>query len=251
MSPSVSLFKLESDLTELMEMRAEALTEGSMEAVALFDQSIADYCDAEVRKVDGIREVWRWLENVIMAAGIEIEFQQARKAAAKANLDRLKSNVQAVMESMQWREGKPRKLEGQTGALYLKANGGKQAVTITDEALVPDEYTVMEGRLPTFIWIEIRQFMRAQAALGDRVAQDISKDMEGCIGLKRVPSLSLIAEALGKPCPRCSGKKYVNVPDTWISGQTEDVQCSECGGTGLECVPGCRLEARGQHVEVK
>ena len=238
MSPSVSLFKLESDLTELMEMRAEALAEGSMEAVALFDQSIADYCDAEVRKVDGIREVWRWLENVIMAAGIEIEFQQARKAAAKANLDRLKSNVQAVMESMQWREGKPRKLEGQTGALYLKANGGKQAVVVTDEAMVPDEYCTVMVKMSCRSW-------RAVA-----VAFEDDPRFSAECG-PRVPSLSLIAEALGKPCPRCSGKKYVNVPDTWISGQTEDVQCSECGGTGLECVPGCRLEARGQHVEVK
>ena len=112
----LSLYKLESDLAELLEMRQqtqEALREAARhdldpqtagqaktldDELTVIDNAIADYLKAEVRKVDGIRAVWRHLENQIIAAGIEIEAQTARRNMAKQHLERLKTGVQTVMQ---------------------------------------------------------------------------------------------------------------------------------------------------------
>ncbi len=149
-STSLSLWKIESDLAELFQMRedaAEAILTAPMETLedrrgdlALIDTAIADYCRQEIRKVDGVRAVWKHLEDVIANARAEAKLQQKRAWAAEENLERLKANVQAVMESMPWVPGKSKMLEGRTGKLYLKGNGGCQAVHITDETLVPDEF---------------------------------------------------------------------------------------------------------------
>ena len=61
------------------------------------------------------------------------------------------------METIPFPAGKPKKLEGRTGALYLKANGGKQAVEVTDESLVPDELCTVTVTMTLTYWTQMRR----------------------------------------------------------------------------------------------
>jgi hypothetical protein len=248
---SLSLFKIESDLAELLEIRQQTADQlrqaesvGDPEAAELdaslivIDNEIRQYCEKEVVRVDGVRFVWRRLEEIIICAGVELERQQERKKAAQSNLDRLKGYVKAVMESMAWREGKPRKLEGATGALSLRTNGGKLAVEIVDEALVPDEYKLVTVTMPLDSWhTVIDEFGGIERWPGVKIGA-------------AQPSLTLIGDALQKPCPVCV--QYGAAKAGWYS-EHEEIgphweRCPACGGTGRAGVPGCRLKPRGESV---
>jgi hypothetical protein len=144
------------------------------------------------------------------------------------------------MEMMPWREGKPRKIEGQTGALYLKQNGGRQAVEVSDESLVPDEYCTVTVTMPSNAWPWL-------LSLADRAPENhaVCHRESFRVG-PRVPSLSAIGGALEKPCGSCGGD---GVARPHLQG--EKPVCTVCGGSGKAGVPGARLAPRGQHVEVR
>ena len=239
MSPKVSLFKLESDLAELLDMREQALAEG-LQTITVIDHAIAEYYQALPKKVDDIGSVWKWLEAmadepkerqgrmVYCAIDREIKRLQERRDRLRERLVSIKTMVQFVMESMPWREGKPRKLEGVRHTISLKGNGGKQPVVVTDEALVPDECCIVKVEMRADRWKELA---------GDLELPDIR--------WQKVPSLSLIAEALVKPCPTCKGNM------DWTGTVDDGIPCPACGGTGLQGIPGARLDPRGAHVECK
>ena len=236
MSLELSLYAIESDLVNLIEMReqvreelgADATPEDIAEETAAIDNAIALYIKSEITKVDNIRAFWRHCELMRDAAKEEARVQSDRSKAWGARLDRLKATCALVMESIPFPAGKPKKLEGRTGALYLKANGGKQAVEVTDESLVPDEYKRVRLSMSKASWAMLLQ--RA--------------GYEPDIEITSEPSLSLIGEALQKPCGRCegTGRHECSIPEH---------KCPECGGSGHQSVPGCRLSPRSNHVECK
>ena len=219
MSLDLSLYQLESQLSELIEMREQtcesvklAESEGDLpqtierlnDEVAAIDNAIREYITAEIRKVDGIRAFWLHCELMIQACADEVKAQSARGHAWKQRLERIKSSVKLVMETIPFPEGKPKKLEGRTGALYLKANGGKQAVEIHDESLVPDELTQVSVQMSGIAWKELLALAGAES---DYASAKVT----------RAPWLSLIAERLAKG----------------------------------EAVAGARFAERGNHVEVR
>ena len=234
MSLELSLYQLESQLSELIEMREQTVADCAaqtdpdhtecLEAIKAIDNAIREYITAEIRKVDGIRAFWRHCELMAQAAKEEADVQTARSKAWKNRLDRLKDTVKLVMETIPFPENKPKKLEGRTGALYLKANGGKQAVEIHDESLVPDELCMVTVTVTRAEWQ-----LRAAAFRDPKIVS--------C-----APSLSLIAERLAQKCTRCAGNG-----DLIIQG----IVCDECGGSGRQSVPGVRFAERGNHVECK
>lgn len=224
MSLELSLYTIESDLSNLIEMREQAQQElyaiptlgespertEATEALKIIDDQIREYIGAEIRKVDNIRSFWRHCELMRDAAKAEAETQAQRAKAWGARLDRLKATCALVMESIPFPAGKPKKLEGRTGALYLKANGGKQAVEVTDESLVPDEFCIVTVTMREGLWERALAWLERSNAL-------LARDLAAAAKVSRTPSLSLIGEQLAK-------------------------------GEG---VPGARLAERGQHVEVK
>lgn len=250
MSLEVSLYTIESHLSNLIEMREQTLaslklaeSEGDLpqtierlneEAVEI-EAAIQLYIKTEIAKVDNIRAFWRHCELMRDAAKAEAETQAQRAKAWGSRLDRLKEICRAVMETIPFPAGKPHKLEGRTGSLTLKANGGKQAVEITDESLVPDEFTRKTVTLSPLLWNDVLN------ELSDKM---IKRLVAEAVESKRIVSLSLIGEALQKPCAACNG---VGAP--W--NNSASVPCPECGGSGCAGVPGARLAERGQHVEVK
>lgn len=254
MSLELSLYTLESQLSELIEMR-EATSDSLREArskdldpehakdaerleeeLAVIDDQIREYITAEIRKVDGIRAFWRHCELMAQAAKEEAETQAARSKAWRNRLDRLKQTVQLVMETIPFPAGKPRKLEGRTGALLLKGNGGRPAVEVYDESLIPNECKTVTITMTVPRWYEVL----------DEI------DMVGVTGVTigpSLPSLSLIAEQLAKPCTLCCGSKTITRPAELRGDETVD--CPDCGGSGKASVSGARLKPVGVHVECK
>ena len=247
MALELSLYALESQLSELIEMREQtceslklAESEGDLpqtierlnDEVTAIDNAIREYITAEIRKVDGIRAFWRHCDLMAAAAKEEAEIQAARSKAWRSRLDRLKQTVQLVMETLPFPAGKPRKLEGRTGALLLKGNGGRPAVEISDESLIPDELQVVTVQMPWSVW----------KLTVSRCEGEVLSALTSC-GLKesRATSLSLIAEQLSRNCEHCDGAPAVGTKD----------ECQWCGGTGKQSVPGARFAPAGSHVECK
>lgn len=256
MSLELSLYTIESDLSNLIEMREQAQAElyaittlgespertEATEALKIIDDQIGEYIGAEIRKVDNIRAFWRHCELMRDAAKEEARVQSDRSKAWASRLDRLKETCRSVMETIPFPTGKPRKLEGRTGSLTLKANGGKQAVEVTDESLVPDELCMATVMMSAALW---KDFM-------SRVLDNLSHNpaalrLVGGMKVIYAPSLSLIGEALQGKCGPCSGTGSVRVNGARVDMRT----CPECGGSGHQSVPGCRLSPRSNHVECK
>ena len=141
----LSLWKIEQGLADLFERREE-LTVPEASGIESFvelqdvDLAIAAYMKAEVRKVDGVRGWWKYLEMMRDAAKDEAKTMHDRAQAFDRQLTVLKSAILVTLEEMEFRAGKPRKLEGKTGSISIVGNGGRRPVIITDEALIPDEY---------------------------------------------------------------------------------------------------------------
>lgn len=128
----LSLFDIEKGLHELLGAWQEAETPEALEAA---EAAIKAYAEAEVRKVDGIRRYIRACEAQAEAAKEEASLQSRRAIAWEARAEHLKHFCFEAMQAFDFR-----KLEGRTGAMRIKGNGGKQAVTITNPDLVPDEF---------------------------------------------------------------------------------------------------------------
>lgn len=122
-----------------------------------------------------------------------------------------------------------KRLEGNKGAILRKTNGGKAALIISNEALLPDEVCDMVGFLSAAQWARVPPAVREW--LG--------------INLRRSPNNALIREALAKPCEQCGGAGTFTSPCS-----PTPVKCSACDGSKTARVPGARLD-RGQHIEVK
>lgn len=254
MNENLSLYHIEQDLAELMAAREEelqAINEGTRkdaDGLAAIDQAIKEYAAREVAKVDGIRGYLRWAKVQIEAAEEEAEKQAARAKQLKAGVERLKQFVVSVMQDA----GK-KSIEGKTGKLLVKGNGGLEPLVISDESLIPDDLCWVEGRIRKDLWEAIRD-------------SDIFNEFP-CVGLisslfqlTRAPSSTLIREALARECRKCGGiGKYCgqcgfvpcNCPDALDAVGMAPIACETCAGTGRAGVPGAHLEARGVHLETR
>lgn len=139
-SHNLNLYEIEDGLIEMIAAREEAETP---EEIAAADSAIQAYVQAEIRKVDGIRGYLRQCDVMIKAAKEEAAIQKARADTWEARRDALKARCLEVMQ----RFGTPR-LEGRTGSLAVTTNGGRLAVAIPDESLVPDEFHYVVVTLP-------------------------------------------------------------------------------------------------------
>lgn len=222
MSLDLTLYELESGLADLIEMREEAGDDAVQ--LAVIDKALADYAEAAVRKVDGIRGYVKHADMLIEAAKAEAKVQTARAKAWEARRARVLDMCKSVMQGMTWKEGKPKKLEGRTGSITLRGNGGAQAVEAYDVRLIPRTMLKTTVAMPESLW----------SAICTR-HPDIPADHQVKVGNVE-PNLSAIAEELAKPCEAC---------------KESGVECSSCHGTGKRSVPGARLLPRGESVVIK
>lgn len=237
--PRLSLYQIESELAELVEFRESCETD---EERKVADTQILAYVEREVRKVDGIRSYLKHCEMMAAAAKEEATLQSGRARAWQNRVDGLKD---AVLGVMQLRELK--KLEGRTGFLMVKGNGGLQKLDITDETLVPPQYCEVTVTMSVADWLFAQaEFLKRGVGVGNMIAT-------------RQVKTDLVRKALSEPCPVCNGDLQIEeiAPAEVVAGIGEVsamrvwTPCQACGGDGKKRVPGARLEPRNVHLEVK
>lgn len=285
-----SLWRLQGELFEMLEAREEALlnittTIGIVryepgvteEAISQTEEVLAAHAELAAHESGIQAYVRNALVNVddlrepLMAMAEGVTLCKAR-AAAETNraillqnrFDRLKDVIKQAMqvleESGYWKPKQPKKLESALGSFSLRGNGGAQPVEVYDEALVPGEYCVYEGRVPAFVWLPLIELVNEYGS------KELIRDFYG-LRMRREVSKSAIAEALAQPCEHCTedpgtcatcggdaSDPATNGADGGGSpcpscGRSGD--CTTCGGSGRRGVPGARLAERGVSLVVK
>lgn len=146
-TPRLSLFRIESELLQLIDQREDALERMAAmspdqltaspeigEEIAACEMLIKQYIKAEVKKVDGIAFAVKEYEARAVARS-----QEAARMKASADRDaetakRIKSMVLEVMQ-----EFGEKKIPGRLFTISRQGNGGLQALTIAQPDLVPLE----------------------------------------------------------------------------------------------------------------
>lgn len=144
-SEELTLFDIESGISGLVNERDECETDAEREQV---DQAIAAYIAAEITKVDGIRSYMLHCQIMSAAAQEEAERQRVRAKQWEARAANLKAMCLRVLQSA----GK-KKVEGRTGALMVKGNGGLAPLNVTDESMIPEECCVYAGKIAGPLWL--------------------------------------------------------------------------------------------------
>ncbi len=188
--------------------------------------------------MDGIRSYLKHAEMMSEAALKEAETQKSRGLAWLARAVRLKEFCRMVMEGMDWKPEQVRKLEGRSGSITLKANGGRQALELTDASLLPEEFYSKRVTIPGFIWGQV------DTLIDKRGSPELWKDWCG-LKVERIPHIAAIAAEMDKPCESCKGRGHD------AESYTDTTKpCDTCGGSGKRGVAGCRLAPRGSHVSI-
>jgi hypothetical protein len=176
--PDLSLFDIEAGLHDLVTAWQKA---PDAESQAKAEALIRAFVEAEVRKVDGLRKYVKACEAQAEAAKVESQAQARRATMWTARKDRIKAFVFDVMQSFN-----VKKLEGLTGSLQIKGNGGLQPLTISDPSLVPDELCVWQGEISAAAWEVLDQ------------AMDDYPDLANGTRLVRTPNAAAIRAALNE-----------------------------------------------------
>ncbi len=245
MELQLSLHNIETGLRDLYGMREEAET---VDELALIETAIRNYITAEIKKADSISDFVLMLDRLagepkerkidgvkvkeLCEIDQEIERLKERRTRFRKIRDSVLDTCKFVMQGMPWKEGKPRKIEGVRHTISLRGNGGKQAVVVTDESLVPDEFK----RVTVTLDLDVANALMFEVATeweGPLARKFIASINSG----KPEVSLSRISDELNKPCDYCGGAPL-------------PVKCEGCGGTYRKSVPGARLEERGESVHI-
>lgn len=234
---SLTLWEISDQLQDLMVQREEADCD---ETRAGLDELIRAYVAEQVTKVDNITRYLHHCELMAESAALE-----ARRIAARGKMwadrgQRLKDICTAVMNAL----GKKR-IEGRTGALSLRGNGGKAPVIITNESLVPEEFFRYQITMPGSMWWEILEVVRRAFCDTGWLPPSLNREVQK----------SLIEAELQKPCEECGGRGEIA---TMSEDGPDAMPCSRCGdpktmqrGTGKHLVAGAHLGSRGESLIVR
>ncbi len=237
---SLTLYDLSRELVELMDRWDDPDTRP--EDRTAIENDLTIYIEQHVRKVDGVRAYLRHCSIMKAVAKQEARRLSDLSETWEAREQRLKDLCQVIMETFG-----AKRLDGNTGSLLLKGNGGKQPVRIDSPELVPDEFCTLNISVNKATWAAFQE--RLEADSNSRLALSALISSQSFHGDSE-PRKSLIEAELQKPCPNCIGgvmpSGVVIVPLTPV-----EQPCSACGGSGKRGVPGCTLEPRGVHLEVK
>lgn len=266
------LWKLSGALFELLEAREEAaqnvqraivgpggvssndagelsplqIAEEELDAI---ETGIQQFVAAQLREVDGLRAPLKALEQGVSINKADAAESTNRAMVLQNKYDRLKDLIKQCMvaldEAGEWKPKESRKFESARGSFSLRGNGGAQPVEITDEALVPDEYTRKTITLSPLLLQDILNVL--PDSLIKRLANEAKES-------KREVSKSAIAVVLSTNCERCDGNGIVEAwgeLDEDADYRAAENPCEECGGSGKRGVPGCRLADRGVSLVVK
>jgi hypothetical protein len=225
-----SLWDIETSLHSLVNTWQEA---SGPEEILQAEQEIKEWIEREIKKVSGIRSYLKFCAQMAAAAQAEMRVQAERMKLWEAREDRLKAFVMAVMEN-----SGTKKLEGETGSLSIRKNGGREPLAVTDEALIPEEYFDTTVTLPARVW--------------NRIAFEVGDDLLAGARVLRTRNNERIREALTARCEACEGSGQTGTIGTHEDGMhaVELTPCTVCGGSGKAGIPGARLLERGCRLQV-
>lgn len=211
----LSLYHLDTELTSLLEYRAERLNENvppPIEEIEAIDGEIRAYMEALPRKVDSVAHVIAHMKAQVAFAKSEIGKIAARQKQFEADIKRLEGYAAAILEKQpEPKRGTTKRLVGANATLILKGNGGLAPLVIDDAAMIPPEYCRLEGWIREDIWAWLME-------LGKKDRPTAYWTEPGAtFGLARVLSNDLIRRGI-----------------------------EEAGG-----VPGAHVGNRGSHVEIR
>jgi len=256
---SLSLYQIESDLAQLVRMREEvretlgenATPEDIAQELQAIDNAIRQYVRAEIRKADSIADYLLTLDRLAgepkqrkegtirCELDLEIDRLRERRDALRTRAEHLKEIVKAVMSGMDWKPGKPRKLEGLRHNLRLVGNGGVQPLVITDESLIPDDLCVWVGEIDGPAWRYLERLINSHP--------NFARSVSASVRMVRQPSNAAVRARLSEKCASCNGSGSVLKAEDVL----ETVPCSECNGTGKRLVAGASLGERGESLRVE
>lgn len=247
----LSLYHLDNELLNLLAYRDERLSDSDApptdEEISAVDGEIRKYLEALPAKVSGVAAIFRMWRGQVATIKTEADRLAGLRRSIETREAWLKEIVAGVLDHQPEPKKGCKKLIGSDGSqLMLKGNGGVQPLEITAE-LVPDEYQVVTVRMASEKWDNICDLIIAAVGV-ERYREFITTEAEV---LAKEPSNARIREALAQDCARCGGNGIV---DSYEHGGVEyeaENPCKECGGSGKAGVPGCRLLARGEHVEIR
>lgn len=231
--PRFSLLEIEAAQAELVAARmdAELIEDPEERAAALVavEQAVTEYAAREVQKVDSYRRLIRALTFALAASKDERDRQAARASVIQNLIESIKEGGRRAMEVC----GKKR-IDGRTGSLILKGNGGVQPL-VKDAKLIPKDLMRVTVRMPLDLF-ERREEEYGYVSMG--IAEVIEVQ----------PWDEKIREALGMACQLCGG-----LGTKCPSGPSDAPMevCPACGGSGRNSVPGAYLGERGNHIEVR
>lgn len=221
---SLTLWTIEDSLLQLVAAREDAAADMEIsederrDRLQVIDTALADYIRQEITKVDNVRSYLMHCKLMADAARAERAAMEARVRIWEARESRLKGICISALDAAD-----KKRVEGKTGSLSVRGNGGLQPLVVDQPEMVPDEVCVWVGTVGLAVWKRIQML-----AITDPATK-----------LERQPSNAAIREALGKPCPECGA---LPAPSD---------ACQTCGGTGTMGVPGAHLEPRGRCLVVK
>ena len=235
-APNLSLWQIEESILGLSEIiESPDTTEEEKQAARA---EIERWAEAEVAKVDRVRAFLRHCKVMEDAAKFEAMTMKSRGERWGERAKRLKEICMAVMD----RRGVKR-LEGQSGVLRIQVNGGKVALKITNEGLVPEEYVGYHGYISSTAWRILRSLISANAWDLWSGRQDVQ--------MERRPMQEAMRKILETKCPKCEGMKMFSEIGPFVPDPNGAIPCEDCGGTGHMLVPGAELEERGQQLRVE
>lgn len=231
--PRLSLFDIEAGWLPLMEARMDAEDledpEQRQQAITDADVALANHATAEVQKADGVIGFRRFLESIASNARQEKRRQEKRCALAENMLRQLDASVIYAMDAVN-----RKRIDGQRGALTVRNNGGVQPLIVDQPELLPDEFRDVSVTMPLPMF-------------RGRFPETQQPDQRGVLPELRVgdvnPANSRIRAKLLEDCPNCLGRCTPSVSEV-------SMDCSACGGTGRNAIPGAYLGDRGRQVRV-
>lgn len=203
---------------------AEAIEETNQELAAL-DGLIRQYITKELEKVDSTANVILDLgaRSMIHRAEAERLYMLARNE--DDTVKRIKELVLSILD-----EFGEKRFRGKVHDLVSKGNGGVQALTIAQPDLVPDQFRMVNVKMSLESWREMRQYFERAKVV--------------CEVGRPEPNNSAIRNIL-----ESSIKQRAEILADAERLQQDDFVEKELAK--LPGVPGCRLEPRGKHLEIK
>ncbi len=212
MSDSLSLFRIDETLAQLIELRTEVASTEPVDAEALaeIETQIQKYMNALPAKVDGVAAYALMLRSRREAVHAEASRLKAMEASLAGQIEKLDGYITAVLEKQPLPAKGPRKLAGNLSEIRLVGNGGLAPLVVSGWNKEKDRWDADPGLLPD----------------------------ELC-SIVRIPNNKAIRAALEEECGVCGPFGF------------PDIECAACGGTRRAGVAGAHLDPRGSHISIK